>query len=229
MTNNCMNCGAMLLKGAAICPVCRQPIQPASGASDWQQQPQGQPWQPPVNRPPAMPPPPPLAAPSSSGVGLAVGIIVVLVLALGGVIGLVTYLNTQRERYVRDYNRNSPVQFTPSPADSQTPINSSNTNRRARKNSEAPISGGVLNAKATSLPEPAYPATAKAVNASGIVVVQVTVDESGKVTEATAISGHPLLRAAAVAAARQAQFRPTTLSGRPVKVTGILTYNFTPE
>jgi TonB family protein len=91
------------------------------------------------------------------------------------------------------------------------------------------VSGGVLNGKAISKPEPAYPQTAKAVHASGMVTVLVTVDESGNVVEASAASGHPLLQAAAVAAARQAKFSPTLLSGRPVKVTGVLTYNFVLE
>jgi TonB family protein len=91
------------------------------------------------------------------------------------------------------------------------------------------ISGGVLNAKAISKPEPAYPAIAKAAHATGLVGVQVTVDEEGNVVFAQAVSGHPLLQAAAVAAARQAKFSPTKLSGKPVRVTGILTYNFVPE
>jgi TonB family protein len=93
----------------------------------------------------------------------------------------------------------------------------------------APVSGGVLNDKAVSKPEPAYPPVARAAKASGTVTVQVTVDESGKVISATAVSGHPLLQAAAVAAARQAKFAPTKLDGSPVKVTGVLTYNFVPE
>ncbi len=91
------------------------------------------------------------------------------------------------------------------------------------------ISGGALDEKATSKPEPAYPAVAKAANASGKVVVQVTVDEQGNVVSAAAVSGHPLLRAAAQQAARQAHFAPTLLSGRPVKVNGTLSYDFEPE
>lgn len=91
------------------------------------------------------------------------------------------------------------------------------------------VSGGVLNGKAVSLPKPPYPSLAKAANASGTVVVQVLVDEEGEVTSATAVSGHPLLRAAAMSAARQARFSPTLLSGRPVKVSGVITYNFVAE
>ncbi len=91
------------------------------------------------------------------------------------------------------------------------------------------ISGGVLNGKAQNLPIPEFPAAAKAVRASGAVNIKVTIDEDGSVSEASAVSGHPLLRQAAVNAARQAKFAPTQLSGYPVKVTGIIVYNFTPS
>jgi periplasmic protein TonB len=90
----------------------------------------------------------------------------------------------------------------------------------------APISGGVLNGKAISLPKPAYPPIARAAHASGTVVVQVLIDENGNVVSAKAVSGHPLLQAVAVGAARQARFSPTKLSGQPVKVTGVIQYNF---
>jgi len=88
------------------------------------------------------------------------------------------------------------------------------------------ISGGVLNGKAISLPKPPYPPAAKAVRAGGSVSVQVLIDENGNVVSASAVSGHPLLRAAAAAAARGAKFSPTKLSGQPVKVSGVITYNF---
>jgi TonB family protein len=90
----------------------------------------------------------------------------------------------------------------------------------------APISGGVLNGKAISKPAPSYPAVARAVRASGTVNVQVLIDEKGKVVSARAVSGHPLLQQSAVQAAYGARFSPTLLSGQPVKVTGVITYNF---
>jgi protein TonB len=93
----------------------------------------------------------------------------------------------------------------------------------------APISGGVLNGKAISLPKPQYPAIARTARASGQVTVQVTIDENGSVISARAVGGHPLLQAAAVQAARGARFSPTKLSGQPVKVTGVITYNFLPQ
>ena len=91
---------------------------------------------------------------------------------------------------------------------------------------KAPISGGVLNGKAIYLPQPDYPPIAAQAKASGAVTVQIIIDEVGNVISAHAVSGHPLLQAVSVAAARQARFTPTSLMGEPVKVTGVLTYNF---
>jgi len=88
------------------------------------------------------------------------------------------------------------------------------------------IFAGQLNGKAKSLPEPQYPAAARAVRASGTVNVQVTIDENGNVISAMAVSGHPLLRQSSEQAARQAKFSPILLSGQPVKVTGVIIYNF---
>jgi len=90
------------------------------------------------------------------------------------------------------------------------------------------ISGGVLNGKAMSLPRPPYPPAARAVRASGAVNIQVLITEEGDVFSASAVSGHPLLRAAARQAACGAQFSPTRLMGNPVKVSGVITYNFVP-
>jgi TonB family protein len=89
-----------------------------------------------------------------------------------------------------------------------------------------PINGGVLNGKASDLPIPEYPVIARAAHASGAVNVEIMIDEGGTVVAAHAVSGHPLLQAAAVNAARQATFTPTRLNGEPVKVTGVLVYNF---
>ncbi len=89
-----------------------------------------------------------------------------------------------------------------------------------------PISGGVLNGKATNLPVPVYPPTARNARASGLVTVEVVIDGSGKVISAKATSGHALLQQAAVQAAQQARFTPTLLSGQPVKISGVINYNF---
>jgi TonB family protein len=91
---------------------------------------------------------------------------------------------------------------------------------------DATITSGVLNGQAVRLPAPSYPAIARQAHASGTVTVQVTIDESGNVISANAIEGHPLLRAVSAAAARQAHFSPTKLCNEPVRVAGVITYNF---
>ncbi|MCA1633184.1 MAG: energy transducer TonB, partial [Acidobacteria bacterium] len=100
------------------------------------------------------------------------------------------------------------------------------TNAATTPGRKAPISGGVLNGKAISKPAPVYPQEAQEAGAQGTVTLQVLINEDGSVASATAVSGHPLLKEAAVSAARQARFSPTFLSGQPVKVSGIITYNF---
>jgi hypothetical protein len=86
---------------------------------------------------------------------------------------------------------------------------------------KGPIAGGVLNGRAIYLPQPDAPG-----DATGVVIVQVLVDEQGAVLEAKAVSGPPNLHTAAVNAARLARFSPTLLMGEAVKVTGTLSYNF---
>lgn len=88
------------------------------------------------------------------------------------------------------------------------------------------VMGGVLNSKAVKKPAPEYPAIAKSARAMGTVTVYLVVDEQGNVETAQAVAGHPLLQGTSVEAARKAKFTPTTLCGRPVKVSGVITYNY---
>ena len=69
--------------------------------------------------------------------------------------------------------------------------------------------------------EPVYPPIAKAAKLDGAVVVEVTVDEEGNVISAQALAGHPLLRDAAVTAARDWKFKP-----KATRVVGTITFNF---
>jgi len=91
-----------------------------------------------------------------------------------------------------------------------------------------PVEMGQLNTKALTLPKAKYPEEARRLRASGKVNVRVVVDENGKVISAKATDGPPPLRAAAEEAARLATFAPTVQDGITVKVTGLLTYEFTP-
>ncbi|HEX5876364.1 MAG TPA: TonB family protein [Pyrinomonadaceae bacterium] len=84
----------------------------------------------------------------------------------------------------------------------------------------------VLNSKALDLPMPTYPVLARQIGLKGTVTVQVLIDESGRVVSAKALTGHTLFLAEAEKAARRARFSPTTINDQPVKVQGVITYNF---
>jgi periplasmic protein TonB len=88
------------------------------------------------------------------------------------------------------------------------------------------VSEGVLQGSAIKKVKPIYPEIARKSRTGGLVQVQVMISEDGRVMEAFILNGHPLLRYAALEAARQWTFSQTTLSKVPVKVQGVLTFNF---
>jgi TonB family protein len=98
--------------------------------------------------------------------------------------------------------------------------------RKPKPSSSKIIDGGALDGKVSSKPQPGFPAAARSVRVQGAVTVEVIVDEEGSVISARATNGHPFLQPSAVQAARLARFTPTLLSGEPVKVRGVITYNF---
>lgn len=164
-----------------------------------------------------------------------------------------TNLNTNTNTNVNSSPSPSPSKSpTPSPTKTPTPsptprnddddddnTNSSGSPTNTRPNqtptprptpvaptNSAPVNVGNMNGRALSLSKPVYPASAKQMRASGSVPVQITVDETGRVISAKAMSGHPLLRQAAENAARSSRFNPATVSGQNVKSIGTVVYNF---
>ena len=94
------------------------------------------------------------------------------------------------------------------------------------ENSDAQITDGVEPGRVLQLARPAYSPLARQAHISGQVQVQVIIDIDGKVIAASAISGHPLLQPASVAAARETLFTTSKYEGKPVKVVGVIAYNF---
>jgi TonB family protein len=92
-----------------------------------------------------------------------------------------------------------------------------------QKDSQCLLEGSVIKRRM-----PAYPLMARSMNAYGKVEVRIVISEAGQVIEATATSGHPALRSAAVDAAREWVYKPATFNGIPTKVEAVLTFTFTP-
>ena len=82
------------------------------------------------------------------------------------------------------------------------------------------VDAGIINGRAIRLAKPVDR------RMYGIVTVGVTIDEQGNVTNAGAVNGHPFLQESARDAACSSKFSPTILHGKPVKVTGVIVYNF---
>ena len=107
----------------------------------------------------------------------------------------------------------------------QPPVEKSKATVERR--TDARVSEGVLQGSAISKEVPRYPEMAKRAGIQGPVQVLITIDETGQVVEATVVNGNPLLRSAALDAARRWRFSPTLLSRVAVRVQGVLTFNFT--
>jgi TonB family protein len=88
--------------------------------------------------------------------------------------------------------------------------------------------GQINIATATKMTTPVYPQTALRAGISGMVKVEVNIDEAGNVTDAKAVDGHQFLRISAEDAARRSKFKPAMFDGKPIKSKGYIVYNFSP-
>jgi TonB family protein len=89
-----------------------------------------------------------------------------------------------------------------------------------------PVNVGSLNPLVVKLVMPAYPPMERQRYVQGLVTVQVTIDEQGKVISAKATAGPPTLRPSSEYAARNSKFKPYMVGDKAVKATGFITYNF---
>ncbi len=91
----------------------------------------------------------------------------------------------------------------------------------------------VVNKRALSIPKPQIANFDQPkhlqIKEAQTVIVQIVVDESGRVIYAKAISGHSMFRAACETSARQAKFSPLLYTGPPIKVKALLVYKFKPN
>ncbi|MBX7170720.1 MAG: TonB family protein [Pyrinomonadaceae bacterium] len=89
-----------------------------------------------------------------------------------------------------------------------------------------PTNLGQMNDLAIDLVKPNYPAVAKKMNVQGKVIVQIIIDQNGKVISAKAVDGHTLLREESEKAAQKTIFKSGLTKQPKDKATGYLIYNF---
>jgi len=85
----------------------------------------------------------------------------------------------------------------------------------------------VQNALLIRNPQPVYPQIAKSARISGTVELSAIIGEDGHIQELKVVSGHPLLRQAALDAVKQWVYKPTLLNEQPVKVSTTIDVIFT--
>ncbi len=121
--------------------------------------------------------------------------------------------NSQRTRKTGDVPANNTAND-----DNQTPGETVKDN--------SPLSVGSLVGYATKKTNPTYPVVAKSLRTTGIVTVEVLVDEAGEVSEIQKTNGPSILQPAAKDAVKRWKFKPFVRDGQPVKATGYVSFNF---
>lgn len=93
-------------------------------------------------------------------------------------------------------------------------------------NNNSPLEVGSLLEFATKQAKPVYPAAARNIRQTGVVKVEVLIDETGEVSEVAKSSGPSMLQGAAKDAIRKWRFKPFMKNGQPIKAKGYVSFNF---
>jgi TonB family protein len=120
----------------------------------------------------------------------------------------------KRERLVNKTDENKEIKKEETPVKTETVA------------TNTPLSVGSLLEFAVQKPNPVYPPTARTLRQTGVVRLEVVIDEEGKVAEVQNLSGPALLQTAAKDAVKKWKFKPFMRDGQPVKATGFLSFNF---
>ncbi len=99
-------------------------------------------------------------------------------------------------------------------------------NNTAAANDGSPLDVGSLIPYATRQAQPTYPPAARTMRTTGIVKVELTIDENGEVAEVNKTSGPSMLQAAAKDAVKKWRFKPFMRDGQPVRANGFVSFNF---
>ncbi len=127
--------------------------------------------------------------------------------------------NSTRTRRVE--NSNAPNVVAANRTATQTAVAATDATK-----SSSPIAVGSLINYATQKSNPVYPPVARNMRLTGVVKVELVIDESGQVTRVQNTSGPAMLQRAATDAARKWKFKPFTRDGQATKATGFVSFNF---
>lgn len=114
----------------------------------------------------------------------------------------------------------------PGNKESQAETATNTTAQTETPKSDSPMTVGSLIEYATKRVNPVYPVVARSVRMTGVVRVEVVIDEAGNVLEVQNTNGPGMLQRAALDAIRKWQFKPFVRDGQPVKATGFVNFNF---
>lgn len=89
------------------------------------------------------------------------------------------------------------------------------------------VGGDIMEPKKIRDVRPVYPQEARDAGVQGMVILEVTIDELGEVSDARVLRSVPMLDDPALDAVQQWKFTPTLLNGQPVPVIMTVTVNFT--
>jgi protein TonB len=107
----------------------------------------------------------------------------------------------------------APPAPTPSPS-AAPPVESDQVGAQKRVR----ISSGLADSLVIYHPAPQYPQMARIAHITGDVILKITIDRTGEVTDVSATQGHPILIQSAIDAVRQWRYRPYVLNGEAVEV-----------
>jgi TonB family protein len=88
------------------------------------------------------------------------------------------------------------------------------------------IGGRITPPRLTHRVEPSYPLIAQSARIQGMVILEASVDERGRVTDVRALRSHPVLEGSAIRAVEQWRYQPLVLNGVPTPFILTVTVSF---